>query len=304
MNKQRLFITGGTGFVGTHLAQRLHQYYDVVRGHSPHEEPLDRDTISFDLANADDVEQKIQQVKPAIIIHAGAISSLVEAEENPIRAIEVNIHGTKNIASSAQKNNVAFVLGISSNKVALPSSLYSHTKAIMERTFARLSNTTTAFATVRFGNLLWAPGSFLTKWQEMTQHDGIVRSTGVRAKRFLQTVEHAGQLVQVLLQNQAEITGSVITPYLKAARIKDVLDIWVRKKNCSYEEQESRAIDVPKDVLIGETEFRDTISTTIDNMPCFKTNFGQKTEQHVDEPIHSENAALYSQDELENLIKL
>jgi len=110
--------------------------------------------------------------------------------------------------------------------------------------------------------------------------------------------------VQALLQNQAKITGSVITPALKAASIKDVLDLWVKKKNCSFEEQEGRSIDVPKDVLIGEAEFRDTISTTIDNMPCFKTNFGQKTEQHVGGQIHSENAALYTQEELEHLIEL
>lgn len=303
MNKQRVLITGGTGFVGNHLVQWLRPHYNLIKGCSPNEQPPDEDTIAFDLADEDDVEKAIRQTEPDIIIHAAAISSLMEAEENPLKAIDVNITGTKNIASAAQKNNVAFVLGISSNKAALPTSLYSHTKAIMERTFVGISDSHTSFATVRFGNILWAPGSFLTKWQEMTDQDGIVRSTGVTAKRFLQTIDHACELVQALLNNREEIKGSVITPALKAARIKDILDLWVSEKNCSFEEQESRAVDVPKDVLIGEAECRNTIRTTINNMHCFKISFGRKKEEHLSESVHSENAELYSKEELQDLIE-
>ncbi len=303
MSREKLFITGGTGFLGTHLARMLGDKYEIILGGSPHEQKTEH-IIPLDVANPDEVRQVIAKTEPHGVINAAAIKSLVEADQHPVRCIDVNINGSKHIALAAQEYGVGFVLGISSNKVALPTSLYSHSKAVMERMFANLNGPNTHFASIRLGNLLWAPGSFLTKWHEMTHNEGIVRSTGVDATRFLQTVEYACGLIKGMLNNREEVEGSIITPDLKAARLQDVLDIWVEAKDCQYEAVESRSVDVPKDVLISEAEFAHTERHHIEGYHCFRTTPGKKPAYHLVEAVDSENTALHDRGELRQMIGL
>jgi len=105
----RIIITGGEGFIGFAVAERL-----IDQGH--HVISIDvRDQNSYcdysrkidfkkaDLQNIDAVNKIVKNADG--IIHLGAVSRVVWAEDNPHTCIDVNIKGTLNILKSVKKQN-------------------------------------------------------------------------------------------------------------------------------------------------------------------------------------------------------
>ena len=103
----RAFITGVTGFAGSHLAEYLLSYGDLVLGCShnarwpaglPAAHPRGVSLFAWDLADGVTVEvqQHVQAFQPEVVFHLAAISvpwDCGEAEPTP-RAIHVNVDGT------------------------------------------------------------------------------------------------------------------------------------------------------------------------------------------------------------------
>lgn len=90
MDKKRVLITGANGQLGVDLVEQL-QAYDVYG--------LGR--TELDVTNAHQVQQIVQQLRPDVIIHAGAYTKVDQAESEPDQAYSVNGYGTRNIASAA-----------------------------------------------------------------------------------------------------------------------------------------------------------------------------------------------------------
>ena len=111
----KILITGGTGFIGSHLTRFLknkHEItiYDVKK-------PID-DDVEFILGDITD-EQKILQSFQGfdIIIHLAAAVGVGITETDPIWTLNTNILGTKNILESCKKNNIKKVILASSSEV-------------------------------------------------------------------------------------------------------------------------------------------------------------------------------------------
>jgi len=116
MGKQTFFITGGTGFLGCHLARIL-----VKRGHRV--KLLDLETLNEpdlwgkvenyigDIRNKLLVDRIMKGVD--IVIHAAAALPLAR----PAEIIDTTIRGTKIILNAAKKNKVKRVIYISSTAV-------------------------------------------------------------------------------------------------------------------------------------------------------------------------------------------
>jgi dTDP-4-dehydrorhamnose reductase len=104
MSNQRLLVTGGSGFVGWNLCRSLSKRHEVIASFCEH--PLQIDGCRFlqlDLTNRAQVFDAIGSCKPAIIIHAAAISSADVCEQHKGRAWAVNVAGTQNILDAASQ---------------------------------------------------------------------------------------------------------------------------------------------------------------------------------------------------------
>ena len=103
----RIIVTGGSGFLGSHVADALsNEGHEVVvfdHKESPYVRP-DQTMIVGDILNQEIVEQVVK--KSAAIYHFAGIADIDEAAKNPIRTIETNVMGTMILLEAAKKANI------------------------------------------------------------------------------------------------------------------------------------------------------------------------------------------------------
>jgi dTDP-4-dehydrorhamnose reductase len=100
--RKRFLITGGSGFVGWNLCNFLKSRHEVYASFCEHPFQIEGcQFLQIDLTRKTPVLEAIGSCKPAIIIHAAAISSPDVCEQNKTLAWEVNVAGTQNILDAA-----------------------------------------------------------------------------------------------------------------------------------------------------------------------------------------------------------
>lgn len=118
---QSVLITGANGFVGHYLINHLlHQGYRVIatakdgNRHKDESENLIFDHLDF--TNGHTVKEVLEKYKPAVIVHAGAISKPDKCEQNKETAYRINVSGTINLLEEAS-NYKSFFIFISTDFV-------------------------------------------------------------------------------------------------------------------------------------------------------------------------------------------
>lgn len=119
-----VLVTGGCGFIGTNLVDRLLEHPEVSRvrtldnyetgvrrtGESP-----DVQEIEGDLRSYDDVIRASDGVDA--IVHLGALPSVPRSVKDPMTTNAVNVLGTLNVLEAARANGVGHVSVASSSSV-------------------------------------------------------------------------------------------------------------------------------------------------------------------------------------------
>lgn len=104
----RAFITGATGFAGSHLVDQLlnegHEIVALVHGASSHQQlPADPliQTIPGDLLQLPSLKEIIRSAKPDVIYHLAGQASPAISWQDPAWTMAVNVGGTANVLESA-----------------------------------------------------------------------------------------------------------------------------------------------------------------------------------------------------------
>ncbi len=113
MKNKRILITGGSGFLGSHIADELsifgHQVSILDLKESRFLRP-DQQMIIGDITNNSFVNEALKNID--IVYHLAAMADLNEAQNKPTDTVRINILGTINLLEAAKKNNVErFVFG-------------------------------------------------------------------------------------------------------------------------------------------------------------------------------------------------
>jgi len=107
-NKKTLFITGSTGFIGSHLVKKLVDKYHIVALVPSSDigmRPLPKD-VCIEYAGLEDfdlVKEVISKYEPKIIIHLGAITPVRYSFGNPGVYQKINYLATINLVESVAK---------------------------------------------------------------------------------------------------------------------------------------------------------------------------------------------------------
>jgi UDP-glucose 4-epimerase len=120
----KALVTGGAGFIGSHLAEKLadlgHEVsildnLSITDRNLPALKEKGIEAIIADISNLDMMLAEIKGFD--VVFHLAAMNRAIKSIEDPIRANEVNINGTLNILEACRKNGAKKVVFSSSSSV-------------------------------------------------------------------------------------------------------------------------------------------------------------------------------------------
>ena len=124
---QKFLITGGAGFIASHLIDRLVENNKIIIFDNLHRNALqyypkkDHPNIKFvqgDVLNYDLLEECMKDVD--ICIHAAAIAGIYSVGESTKKTMQVNLIGVYNALEASIKNNVKKFIDFSTSEVYGP----------------------------------------------------------------------------------------------------------------------------------------------------------------------------------------
>jgi len=115
-----ILVTGCSGFVGSHLCEKLIENDNVVVGIDIQELPNDfkyKKQINF---INEDIRNKITSIKkwkPEVVVHLAALPGVYPSTVKPFETVDTNIKGTLNLLEECRKNGVKKIIYASSSTV-------------------------------------------------------------------------------------------------------------------------------------------------------------------------------------------
>ena len=100
--RQRLLITGVSGFLGQHVAQHLRDRHQVIGTYREHEVMLQGCTLRpLDITDQEGVRALCQEFRPDGIVHLAVQGDIDRCQRDPDEAYRVNVQGTVHVARAA-----------------------------------------------------------------------------------------------------------------------------------------------------------------------------------------------------------
>jgi len=221
-----IFITGGAGFIGSHLIRYLNNHGNTI-------------TVFDDFSNSSNIQLLDSNVKiiegnildyPLLskslknietVIHLAAQISVFDSIKDPQRTMKINVTGTQNVLDACVENNVKNFVAISSaaifgnqntvlteNSKPQPVSPYGQSKLLMEKTIMNFSKKHTLNSIIlRFFNL-YGPGQssqyagVITKFLEnIRDHKPLeIYGNGSQTRDFMH-IDDAIECIHLAIQN-------------------------------------------------------------------------------------------------------
>ena len=111
----KIAITGGSGFIGSNIANLLSDKHDI--------QILDlkknlKNNFEFFETNVSDLDSILTGTKNCdVVIHLAASLGVINTEKNPTSTLDINIIGTRNVLEACKINNVKKIILSSSSEV-------------------------------------------------------------------------------------------------------------------------------------------------------------------------------------------
>lgn len=206
-----VLITGGGGSIGSELCRQIakcnpkrlivfdiyeNNAYDIqqelVRNYG---DKLDLKVEIGSVRDRERLECIFNSYRPEIVFHAAAHKHVPLMEQSGCEAIKNNVFGTYNTADMAEKYGVKKFILVSTDKAVNPTNIMGASKRLCEMIVQCRIDSKTAFAAVRFGNVLGSNGSVIPLFKQQIASGGPVTITDKRIIRYFMTIPEASQLV-------------------------------------------------------------------------------------------------------------
>lgn len=227
---KKVLITGGSGTVG---AAFIDAYYDQYYFYSYSQNEQKQFALKKNFSKVELVIGSIEdkstlekvfcEVKPDIVIHAAACKRIDVCEQHPAQAIKTNIIGSMNVIDAARIAHVPVTIGISSDKACLSTSVYGHTKNLMERIFLEADSEKNRFFSCRFGNVAGSVGSVIPLWMQFEKEGKPLQLTNPAMNRFMFSHQEAAELIQKAIDYANQDDQSCVL--IKKIKPVNILDL-------------------------------------------------------------------------------
>jgi len=130
MSNKKTLVTGGSGFIGSHLVERLlKEGHEVVvldnysNGRIENlSEHIDNEKLQIkevDVGDYDKIEPYFKDI--SYVFHLAALADIVPSIQNPLKYHRSNVDGTINVLEASRKNNIErFIYTASSSCYGIP----------------------------------------------------------------------------------------------------------------------------------------------------------------------------------------
>ncbi len=250
LNGKTVLVTGAGGSIGSELVRQIfkthpktlvlfdiyeNSTYDIQMElvHKIREEnikDIELVTLIGSTYNEVRVEQIFKKYKPEYVYHAAAYKHVPLMEDSPAEAIRTNVIGTYNVAKMADKYKAKKMVLVSTDKAVRPTNVMGATKRFAEMIIQHFAaeSKNTAYAAVRFGNVLGSNGSVVPLFKKQIEAGGPITITDKEIIRYFMTIPEAVSLILQcgLFANGGEI---FILDMGKPVKILDLAEKLIRQ---------------------------------------------------------------------------
>ena len=256
MENKKIFLTGGTGFLGRSIIERFYgknhitvysrdeskQYY--LKKRYP-----DLDCICGDVRNYDLMKRVSKNHD--IGIFTASFKQIQACHDNYEEANQVIVNGAFNSRRCSEENNFEASCFISSDKSRSATTIYGAMKYVAGESFISNSHKSDVkLSTAVYGNVLNSTGSIIPlMWQSIEQ--GFSLSLyGEEMTRFFIDVEDAIDLIEIGLKHD----GYNVIPILHSMKISDLFEIFKEEVGLQYNVSQPRSCEKIHEIMASHDE--------------------------------------------------
>jgi len=256
MKNEKIFITGGAGFLGKNLIKKLHKDNEITvysRDESKHyymkKEFPSVNFIVGDIRNRDLLIRKSRE--HTIGIFAASLKQIEACDENYEEASRIIIDGAFNSRIAAEENNFKSACFISSDKSRAATTIYGAMKYVAGEGFIS-GESRCKLTTVIYGNVTNSTGSIIPLMWNFVNNNKSLTLYGEHMTRFLLDVDNA---IELILKSRKYQNCNLI-PIANSFKIQDLFEIYSDEFGLKYQVSKPRTGEKIHEIMSSAEEIR------------------------------------------------
>lgn len=232
---KKLFIIGGTGTLGLAFCKYAikKNTFDSITIFSRNEKnqvfakrELDNNLINFVIGDIRDRDALRYAMRGHThILNTAAIKHIDLAESNYDEAIKTNIYGAQNVADTIKEMSTTSIIKniyISTDKAAIPNSMYGASKLVAEKIFTNISSKNINSSAIRFGNILGSSGSIFEYWNNNRNKQIFLSDRDL--ERYIIKVDTACSFIDFVFNTM--VGGEIFIPAMNKFKVRDIAELF------------------------------------------------------------------------------